>query len=55
MASSIREKYSFSFWDSIIIGSALFSECGMLITEDMQNGLIVNNKLLIKNIFETKN
>jgi predicted nucleic acid-binding protein len=50
-ASSLREKYSFSFWDSIIIGSALFSECNMLISEDMQNGLIVEEKLPIKNIF----
>jgi predicted nucleic acid-binding protein len=50
-ASSVRENYSFSFWDSILVGSALFSECNMLISEDMQDGLIVNNKLLIKNIF----
>jgi predicted nucleic acid-binding protein len=40
-ASSLRGKYSFSFWDSIIVGSALFSECNILISEDMQNGLIV--------------
>jgi predicted nucleic acid-binding protein len=50
-ASSLREKYSFSFWDSIIVGSALFSECNMLISEDMQNGLNVEEKLIIKNIF----
>jgi predicted nucleic acid-binding protein len=50
-ASSLREKYSFSFWDSIIVGSALFSECNMLISEDMQNGLTVEGKLTIKNIF----
>jgi predicted nucleic acid-binding protein len=50
-ASFIREKYSFSFWDSILVGSALFSKCDMLISEDMQNGLIVYEKLLIKNIF----
>ena len=51
-ASSVRENYSFSFWDSILVGSALFSECNMLISEDMQDGLMVNNKLLIKNIFK---
>jgi predicted nucleic acid-binding protein len=50
-ASSVRKNYSFSFWDSILVGSALFSECNILISEDMQDGLIVNNKLLIKNIF----
>jgi predicted nucleic acid-binding protein len=51
-ASSARETYSFSFWDSILIGSALFSECNMFISEDMQDGLMVNNKLLIKNTFK---
>jgi predicted nucleic acid-binding protein len=50
-ASFLREKYSFSFWDSTIVGSALFSECNTLISEDMQHGLNVEEKLLIKNIF----
>jgi predicted nucleic acid-binding protein len=51
-ASSLREKYSFSFWDSILVGSALFSECNILVSEDMQNGLKVEEKLIIKNIFK---
>jgi predicted nucleic acid-binding protein len=50
-ASFVREKYSISFWDSIIIGSALFAKCDILVSEDLQNGLIIDNKLLIKNIF----
>jgi predicted nucleic acid-binding protein len=50
-ASSVREKYSISFWDSIIIGSALFAKCDTLISEVMQNGLKIDDKLLIKNIF----
>ena len=50
-ASSIRERYSISFWDSILVGSALFAECNTLISEDMQNGLIVDKRLLIKDIF----
>jgi len=53
-ASHVRERYSFSFWDSIIIGSALCSKCDTLITEDMQSGLIVDEKLVIKNILENK-
>jgi predicted nucleic acid-binding protein len=51
IASSVREKYSISFWDSIIIGSALFAKCDTLASEDMPDGLIIDNKLLIKNIF----
>jgi predicted nucleic acid-binding protein len=55
LASSMREKYSLSFWDSIVVGSALFSGCNMLLSEDMQDGLIVNNTLLIKNIVKINN
>jgi predicted nucleic acid-binding protein len=51
-ASLLREKHSFSFWDSIIVGSALASGCDTFISEDMHDGLIVNNKMTIKNIFE---
>jgi len=51
IASSIRERYSISFWDSILVGSALFAKCDTLVSEDMQDGLMIDNKLLIKNIF----
>ena len=49
-ASSYREKYSFSFWDSIIIASAASSGCNILATEDMHDGLQIEN-MVIKNIF----
>jgi len=51
-ASAIREKHSISYWDSILVGSALTAKCDTLVSEDMQNGLIIDNKLLIKNIFK---
>jgi predicted nucleic acid-binding protein len=51
IASSIRERFSISFWDSILVGSALFAKCDTLVSEDMQDGLMIDNKLLIKNIF----
>ncbi|MDR3301851.1 MAG: PIN domain-containing protein [Spirochaetaceae bacterium] len=50
-ASFLREKYSFSFWDSVLVGSALFSGSDILVSEDMQHGLVVEKKLVIKNIF----
>jgi len=49
-ASSLREKYSISFWDSIIIASALNSGCSTLATEDMHDGLKIGN-MVVKNIF----
>ena len=42
-ASELREKYSFSFWDSHIIASALASQCGVLASEDMQDGLKIRH------------
>ena len=49
-ASSLREKYSFSFWDSMIVSSALNSSCNILASEDMHNGLKIDN-MVIQNIF----
>ena len=50
-ASFIREKYSISYWDSIIVGSALIAKCDILVSEDMQKDLLIESKLIIKNIF----
>ena len=37
-ASGIRNKYKFSYWDSIVAASALDCEADYLISEDMQDG-----------------
>lgn len=41
---------TFSFWDSLIVEAALQSGCSRLLSEDMQNGLIID-KLTISNPF----
>jgi len=41
---------AFSFWDSLIVEAALQSDCSTLLSEDMQNGLIIDS-LSIKNPF----
>jgi predicted nucleic acid-binding protein len=50
-SSQLRNKYNLSFWDSIIVASALLGGAVRLYSEDMQNGLIVENKLTIINPF----
>lgn len=50
-AMDILEKYSISFWDSMIVAAALENNCQTLLTEDMQDGLVVENTLVIKNPF----
>ena len=53
LASSLREKYAFSFWDSMIVAGALNSGCGTLATEDMHDGLKIEN-MITKNIFKVR-
>ena len=50
LASTLRAEYSFSFWDSIIVATAKTADCALLVSEDMQDGLMVG-ELKIKNIF----
>lgn len=51
-ASDLRSRYSLSFWDSLIVASALDAGVSTLYTEDMQNGLIVADQLEIVNPFK---
>ena len=48
-ASALRERYSLSYWDSLIVATALFADCKLLYSEDMRDGLQVDNKLTIQN------
>ena len=47
-ASVLRESYRFSYWDSLIIATALEAGCSTVYSEDMQDGLRVGG-LVIKN------
>ena len=48
-ASDLRGSYRFSFWDSLVVASALATGAGTLYTEDMHDGLIVSEQLTIRN------
>jgi hypothetical protein len=48
-ASTLREQYAFSFWDSMIVSSALHANVSVLYSEDMQDGLVVENRMRIIN------
>jgi predicted nucleic acid-binding protein len=48
---ALGERYSFSVYDSMIVASALIAGCNTLWSEDMQDGLIVENQLRIVNPF----
>jgi predicted nucleic acid-binding protein len=50
-ASKIRTNHSFSFWDSVVAAGALDCDADYLISEDMQAGFNLENKLTIINPF----
>ena len=45
----LRKKYNLSYWDSLIISSALENECTIFYSEDLQNNMKIKNKLVIRN------
>lgn len=50
-ACKLRERYSFSYWDSLIVATAIKSSSKILYSEDMQHGLVINGMLEIVNPF----
>ena len=50
-SSNIRANHTFSFWDSVVTASALDCDADYLISEDMQDGFNLENKLTIINPF----
>lgn len=50
-ASDLREKYSISFWDSLVLAIAIKARCMILYTEDMQHNQVIEKKLKIINPF----
>jgi predicted nucleic acid-binding protein len=47
----LNGRYGYSYYDCLIIASALEADCKYLFTEDMQDGQIVENTLKIVNPF----
>ena len=50
-ASEIRGNHNFSFWDSIVVASAYECEADYLLSEDMQDGFKLQDRLIIVNPF----
>ena len=51
-ASTLRTQYHLSYWDGLIVSSALFAGATRLYSEDMHDGLVVNGQLTIRNPFK---
>lgn len=53
-AIKLKNKYQFSFLDGMIVSTAIRNNCTILYSEDMHNGLLIENKLTIINPFLEK-
>jgi predicted nucleic acid-binding protein len=53
-AFRILNRYQLSYWDSLIIAAALEADCTVLYTEDLQDGMIIDNTLKIINPFSPR-
>ena len=51
-ASRLRNRHQFSFWDSLLIAAALEAGASTFFSEDMHDGLLVENRLRISNPFQ---
>jgi predicted nucleic acid-binding protein len=51
----LREKYAYSWWDSLILSSALENGCNRICSEDMRHGHIIEDSLVIENPFISPN
>jgi len=52
-ASDLRQPYSLSYWDSLIVATALAAGATVLYSEDMQGGQIIDGRLTIMNPFQS--
>jgi predicted nucleic acid-binding protein len=47
----LAERYGFSIYDSMIAAAALLADCDTLWSEDMQDGMLIDARLRIANLF----
>lgn len=52
-AIEINHKYRYSYWDSLVIATALLDDCESLYSEDMQHDQLIDDKLEIINPFRS--
>ena len=50
-AVDLAQRYGLSFYDALLVSSALKARCDVLPSEDMQHGLLVESRLRIENPF----
>ena len=54
-ALRIAERYGYGIFDALMVASALRGNCGVLWSEDMQDGIVIDGRLTIANPFHAIN
>ena len=52
-ASELRQRYSLSYWDSVVVATAIKAGANTLYSEDMQHEQTIDNSLTIVNPFRS--
>ena len=47
----LKKEHGYSYWYSLVLSSALENDCGVLYSEDMRHGHVIENVVLIQNPF----
>lgn len=50
-AVQLTQRYGYSYCDSLIVAAALTAGCPLLMSEDMQHGMLIDGRLRIENPF----
>jgi predicted nucleic acid-binding protein len=51
MCLKLKEEYGYSYWDSLVLASALENDCEILYSEDMKHGHKIKSIVSIQNPF----
>ena len=52
LAMDIKDHYGYSFYDCLMLASAIEANCTIILTEDMQDGQLIHGVLKIANPFK---
>ena len=51
LGRAAARRYQLQVYDAMIVGAALDSDCDTLLSEDMQDGLVIDRTLTVRNPF----
>ena len=51
-ALDVNDTYKFSYYDSLMLSTAISGECSKILSEDMNDGQIIEKTLKITNVFK---